>query len=122
MTVKIVAFGGGVDSTALLVGLVRRGIRPDAVLLADTGGEKQETYDFIPVMWAWLESKGSPPVTVVKNVVKDFKHWPPYDTLETNCLTNGTLPSVAFGFQMHSCALKWKAAPQHRWVKQFAPA
>jgi hypothetical protein len=122
MVVKVVAYGGGVDSSAMLVGLVRRGIRPDAILLADTGGERQETYDYIPIMSAYLKSKGFPEVTVVRNVVKDFKHWPPYATLEENCLTNGTLPSVAFGFQMHSCALKWKAAPQHRWLKQFPPA
>src|SRR5437588_11939855 len=118
----VVAYGCGVDSTAMLVGMHRRGPRPDAVLFADTGGEKQETYAFLPVVDGWLRDHGFPAVTVVRNVVKDFKHWPPYHTLEENCLTNGTLPSVAFGFQMHSCALKWKAAPQHRWLKAFPPA
>jgi len=122
MVCKIVSYGLGVDSTALLVGLVRRGIRPDAVLFADTGGEKDETYAFLPVMQAYLADAGFPEVTVVRYEVKDFKNWPPYRTLEENCLTNGTLPSVAFGWQMHACALKWKAAPQHRWLKGFAPA
>jgi hypothetical protein len=118
----VVAYGAGVDSTAMIVGLQQRGIRPDAVLFADTGGEKQETYEFLPIMDAWLRDHRFPTITVVKNVVKDFKHWPPYQTLEENCLTNGTLPSVAFGFQMKSCSLKWKAAPQHRWMKSFQPA
>jgi hypothetical protein len=115
----VVAYGAGVDSTAMLVGLWQRGIRPDAVLFADTGGEKEQTYDFLPIMDAWLRGHGFPTITVVKNVVKDFKNWPPYHTLEENCLTNGTLPSVAFGFQMKSCSLKWKAAPQHKWMKNF---
>lgn len=118
----VVAYGTGVDSTAMLIGLWQRGIRPDAVLFADTGGERDQTYDFLPIMDGWLRDHGLPTVTVVKNVVKDFKNWPPYHTLEENCLTNGTLPSVAFGFQMKSCSLKWKAAPQHRWMKTFQPA
>jgi hypothetical protein len=121
-TVLVVAYGMGVDSTAMLIGLAERGIRPAAILFADTGGEKPATYAFRPVFDAWLAAHNMPPITVVKNVVKDFKHYPPYHTLEENCLTNGTLPSVAFGFQMHSCSLKWKAAPQHKWLKAFPPA
>jgi len=35
----VVSYGGGVNSTAVLVGMVERGIRPDAILFADTGGE-----------------------------------------------------------------------------------
>src|SRR5215471_17622806 len=99
----VVAYGAGVDSTALLVGLWRRGITPHAILFANTGGEKDETYAYLDVMNAWLRDVGFPTITVVRNVVQDFKHWPPYHTLEENCLTNGTLPSVAFGFQMKSC-------------------
>jgi hypothetical protein len=118
----VVAYGAGVDSTAMLIGLRQRDVRPDAILFGDTGGEKEETYAFLPVMDGWLRDQDFPTVTVVKNVVKDFKHWPPYHTLEENCLTNGTLPSVAFGFQMKSCSLKWKAAPQHKFLKNFKPA
>src|SRR5690606_23360538 len=46
--------------------------------------------------------------------------WPPYHTLGENCLTNGTLPSLAFGFK--SCSLKWKVAPQNAYVDRWAPA
>lgn len=35
----VVSYGAGVDSTALLVEFVRRQIRPDYILFADTGGE-----------------------------------------------------------------------------------
>jgi hypothetical protein len=118
----VVAYGAGVDSTAMLVGLVQRGLRPAAITFADTGGEKDETYEFIPIMNAFLLRNSFPAITIVRNVVSDFKNWPPYHTLEENCLTNGTLPSVAFGFQMKSCSLKWKAAPQHKWMRTFEPA
>ncbi|QDU97641.1 hypothetical protein Pla8534_54920 [Lignipirellula cremea] len=40
----VVAYGLGVDSTAMLIGLQRRGVRPDLILFANTGGEKPETY------------------------------------------------------------------------------
>jgi hypothetical protein len=111
-----VAYGAGVDSTALLVGFVRRGIRPAYILFADTGGEKAETLAFLPVMEEYLRQVGFPGITVVRYVTRDFKHWPPYHTLEENCLTNGTLPSLAFGFK--SCSQKWKIAPQHTYLKQ----
>lgn len=119
-TPLVVADGLGVDSWALLIGLKRRGERPDLILFADTGNEKQETYDCIPWMQAWLLSVGFPPIVIVRNTVKDFKHWPPYRGLGENCLTNGTLPSLAFGFK--SCSQKWKVTPQNKYCNQWQPA
>ncbi len=116
----VLAYGMGVDSTAVIVGFVERGIRPDAILFADTGSEKPSTYAFLPIINAYLREHDFPEVTVVRNVVKNFKNWPEYHTLEENCLTNGTLPSEAFGFG--SCSMKWKQAPQHAWAKAWEPA
>src|SRR5580658_8213180 len=62
----VVCYGAGRDSTALLVGLWQRGIRPDLILFADVGAERQATYDFIPVMNRWLKSVGFPEITVVR--------------------------------------------------------
>jgi hypothetical protein len=116
----VVAYGMGVDSTAVIVGLVARGIRPDLILFANVGGEKQVTYDYLPVINAYLRANNFPEVTEVAYVPKNFKHWPPYFSLEENCLTNGTLPSKAFGFG--SCSMKWKAQPQDKYLKTWAPA
>lgn len=117
----VVAYGGGVDSTAMIVGMQARGIRPDAILFADVGAEKEETYAFIKDhMNPWLASVGFPQVVTVRYQAQNFKHYPPYRTLEENCLTNGTLPSEAFGFG--SCSQKWKATPQKKWLQQWAPA
>src|SRR6185369_6230228 len=63
----VVAYGVGVDSTGLLVGLKARGIRPDLILTSDTGDEKPETYAYLPIIGAWLEKAGFPPITIVKN-------------------------------------------------------
>lgn len=116
----IVAYGLGVDSTAALIEMHTRDIRPDAILFADTGDEKQETYNYLPIINAWLKSVGFPQVTVVRYQPVNFKNWPPYATLGENCLTNGTLPSLAFGFK--SCSLKWKVVPQNKWAETWPMA
>lgn len=116
----VVGNGRGVDSMAMIIGLKQRGIRPDRILFADTGGEKEETYLYAAIQAIYLEKVGFPQVVTVAYSPTDFKHWPPYYTLEENCLTNGTLPSLAFGFG--SCSQKWKAAPQERDMKAWQPA
>lgn len=115
----VVAYGMGVDSTAMLIGMKQRGIRPDLILFADTGGEKPETYDYLPVMQRWLRKVGFPSIEIVRYVPKWTKHGP-YTTLEENCLVNKTLPSLAFGRK--SCSLKWKRAPQDKRVDWWPPA
>lgn len=116
----VVAYGMGVDSTAALIELSRRAVLPDAILFADTGNEKDETYAYLPIIQSWLREKGFPPVTVVRYEPKKFKNYPPYSTLGENCLTNGTLPSLAFGFK--SCSIKWKIAPQNSWTNKWPMA
>lgn len=117
----IVSYGMGVDSTAVLVGLAERGVRPDAILFADTGSEKPVTYEYgRSVMPEWLERVGFPQITWVRYQPQNFKNWPPYHSLEENCLTNSTLPSLAFGFK--SCSQKWKIAPQNKWTAAWMPA
>jgi hypothetical protein len=56
-----VAYGMGVDSTSMLVGMKARGTTPDMILFADTGDEKPETYAYFEVMQAWLEKVPADP-------------------------------------------------------------
>jgi hypothetical protein len=99
----VVAYGLGADSTAMLVKFVRRGIHPGLILFADTGGEKPETYAYLPVIQRYLASVGFPAVITL--------HYEPtravYRTLEEQCLHTGTLPSLAYGGK--SCSLKYKS-------------
>jgi hypothetical protein len=112
----VVSFGGGVDSTAMLIEMHTRGIRPDLILFADTGAEKSATYDHIKAFSAWCEGVGFPAVTVVRYSPPIA----PYNDLEGNCTSNETLPSLAFG--MKSCSLKWKVKPQHQFIEAWGPA
>ncbi|WP_298674050.1 hypothetical protein [uncultured Sphingomonas sp.] len=115
----VLAYGIGVDSTALLIELEARGEAPDLVLSADPGAEKPETYEYQAMIAAWMRARGIP-YEVVRYVPRRFKHWPPYYSILANVLTNATLPSISLG--RHSCSLKWKVAPQDAFLKQWAPA
>ncbi len=112
----VVAYGIGVDSTAMLVAMHKRGVRPDLILFADVGGEKNETYAFLPIMNMWLERVGFPQITTVRYEPKRA----PYNTLEEKCLSNFTLPSLAFG--KHSCSIVFKAGPQDKYLQTWQPA
>lgn len=114
----LAAWGGGVNSTAMIIELVARGEPPDAALLAEMP-ERPETLEYIPMFRRWMDEHGVPNETV-RYTPKRFKHWPPYFDLLENLLTNGTLPSISFG--RHSCSQKWKIAPQDRWTEQWPPA
>lgn len=109
----VVSYGGGVNSTALLIGLAERGVRPDLILFADTGGERPDTYGYVRLFSAWLEGRGQEPVTEVRY---DSRH----GTLEQECVNNETLPSLAYGFK--GCSVKWKRQPMDKFVVSWQPA
>jgi hypothetical protein len=108
----VVSWGGGVNSTAMLIGMMERGIRPNWILFADTGGEKPETYEFRTRLGSWLFKAGFPPIATVYNDGM-------YGQLETECLEKHTLPSIAFGFK--SCSDKYKRRPQEKALRLYFP-
>ena len=115
----VLAYGIGVDSTALLIELHARGQTPDLVLTADTGNEKPATYAYLDVIGPWMRDRGIAH-EIVSYVPKRFKHWPPYYGILEMCLTNATLPSKSLGGS--SCSLKYKKAPQDAFLKTWQPA
>lgn len=116
----VVNFGAGVDSTAILVGLVRlhrlgySAARPDLVLFADTGNELAETYEHVETFSAWLVAQGFPAVTRVSRP-DNIRTKANYATIVENCLANETLPSEAFN--LGSCSMKWKHEPMDAFLR-----
>jgi len=113
----VVSYGGGINSAAMLVGLLEHGERPDAILFADTGGEKPHTYRHLhAVMQPWCARVGFPEITIVTGSqprqIED-------GSLEGECRRLGALPSRVMGFGM--CSDKWKIDPQEKWLKASMP-
>ena len=113
--INIVSYGGGANSTALLVGLHQHRIPVDLILFADTGGEHPHTYAYLDIMDRWLKDHGMPEITRVYKTTKDGRRL----TLEDECLKSGTLPSIAYGFKR--CSLKHKIGPQEKFCNNYPP-
>lgn len=114
---RVLAFGGGTDSTAILCGWVERDLQKaepiDLILFADTGGEKPHTYDHIERMQKWLRGTALPLITVIAKGGNDR-------TLEEDCLAAESLPSVAYGFK--TCSQKFKVEPQEKYMNSVRAA
>lgn len=107
--ILVVAWGGGVNSTAILAGYRERGILPDCILFADTGGEKPETYTYLEAMQQWAARAGFPEIVTVRNDGL-------YGTLENECLSKHTMPAIVFGWK--TCSEKYKIRPQKKYLKE----
>lgn len=106
---NIVSFGGGTNSTAMIIEMYKRHIPIDLILFADTGGERPETYSFIKLFNQWLMDHNMPSITPVEYFTRKGERL----TLEDECLRSKTLPSMAYGYK--KCSLKHKIATQHKY-------
>lgn len=112
----VVQFGAGEDSTALLVGLQQRGNRPDAIVFADTGGERGRTYAHLEAVDRWCADVGFPAIVRVRYTMLDGSQ----PSLEQQCVERRVLPSIAYGRK--ACSHKFKTYPSQQWLKGWAPA
>jgi hypothetical protein len=105
-----VNYGGGTDSTGMLIAAYYRGIRPDIIVFADTGSEMPHTYAFLPIFDAWLKAHGMPGITVVRWIREDGT----FEALHDWCERFSALPSRAYG--KSGCTGKWKQWPLNCYI------
>lgn len=111
-SMNIVPYGGGVNSTAMIIELINTGVKLDFIIFSDTGGEQELTYKFIQKFSKWIESKGQPPIIIVKHAKKDGE----IETLEQELIRRKCLPPIAYGFK--SCSEKYKIRPLNKFLKE----
>ena len=116
MSLHVMAYGGGVNSTAMLILLKRQGVHLDLILFADTGGERPETYAYVEAMSRWCEANGFPGIVTVRKAGRRYFG----ETLEEECFRRAVLPSVAYGFK--TCSQKFKAQPQDMYCNRWEAA
>lgn len=112
---NVVSFGGGTNSTAMIIGMYLHKIPIDLILFADPGAEQPHTYEFIQTFNVWLEKHGLPTITPVFYTDKAGNRM----TLEEECLRSHALPSIAYGFK--KCSLKHKNGTQEKFCNNYPP-
>ncbi len=118
---KVVAYGGGVNSVAVLIQLQRLGVIPTAIVMADPGHEWPETLAHRDqVVRPWCASVGFPDIVVVtrQDELRYRTGGKNYETLGGLCERTASLPSIAYGLK--KCSFNYKAAPQRWWVERQA--
>lgn len=110
----VVSFGGGLNSTALLVEWAMRDwVPPHRILFADTGGERPQTYEHVQRFSEWLQLHGFPAIEITRKGGR-------VETLEEYALRTQMLPSMAYGRK--SCSHKFKIEPQERDINRWPTA
>jgi hypothetical protein len=108
----IIAYGGGLNSTAMLVGLRQRDIKPDLILFADTGAERPETYAHVHQISAITQLWWGLEIEVVRSTYKGET-----EGLDDECVRKSILPSLAYGVK--ACSMKHKINPQQKQIRQW---
>jgi len=102
----ILSYGGGVNSTALIVFLVKNKFPLDYVVFSDTGDEMPGTYEYLEVMKKYL-SRRNIPFEIVKNRKKV--------SLSDKCLSRKVIPSQVWRW----CTRDFKVLPIHRFYRKL---
>lgn len=90
---NVVGYGGGTDSTAMLIGLWRHHVPVDLILFADPGAEQPHTYAYLDTMSRWLENHGMPAITRVWYTEKNGQRL----TLEQEASAQERCPPLLMG-------------------------
>jgi len=102
----IVSYGGGINSTALVVFLVKNKFPLDCVVFSDTGDEMPETYDYLVVMEKYLKRRKIP-FEIVQNRKKE--------ALSDKCLRREVIPSQVWRW----CTRDFKVVPIHAFYRKL---
>lgn len=102
----ILSFGGGVNSVALMILLVREASPLDEVVFSDTGSELPETYQYLDTTRDFLGRHGIPFTVVSKTSGVSL-----YDT----CWQRRVIPSAVWRWSTRD----FKVTPIHRYYRSF---
>lgn len=111
----VIAYGGGINSTAMLCGFRERDIKPDLILFADTKGEFERTYRHKDEMSALCQLWWGIEIQTVQKLYEGE-----HEGLEAECRRKNILPSLAYGNK--ACSVKHKIEPQTKALKAWMDA
>lgn len=113
---KLISYGGGVNSTALAILLLQKGLRYP-VVFSDLGSEMPETIEFIRIFKKWLIENYNIKMTVL-NPKTTPEYFDPrlrkYSSIESYCISQGIVPFR----KARWCTKDWKIKPILRWAEK----
>ena len=101
----ILSYGGGVNTTALMIYLIKKRLPLDEAVFADTGGELPETYRNVDLARSYLAKHGIPLRIVKSN----------NGTLLETCERRRVIPSQLWRWSTRD----YKVRPIHRYYKSL---
>ena len=102
----VVSYGGGINSTAMIIFLINNKYPLDYVVFSDTGDEMPETYEYLKVMKKYLNKKKIPfEIVRVRNNT----------SLSDRCLKRKVVPSQIWRW----CTRDMKVTPIHAFYRKL---
>lgn len=111
----VVAYGGGLNSLAMLCGFRQLEIGPAMIQMADTGGEHPATLAHLDYISKKCREWWGIEIAIVRKTYQGE-----FEGLEKNCIRKKMLPSLAYGKK--TCSQKYKVQPQTQRLKKWMTA
>ncbi len=102
----VVSYGGGVNSTAMIVHIIKHNLPLDYVVFSDTGDEMPETYEYLKTMNKYLKRRNIP-LKIVKVRNKT--------SLSERCIKRKVIPSQIWRW----CTRDMKVRPIHAFYRKL---
>lgn len=102
----IVSYGGGINSTAMIIYLIKNKFPLDYVVFSDTGDEMPETYDYLEIMEKYLKKK-----KILFKIVKVRNN----TSLSDRCIKRKVIPSQIWRW----CTRDMKVTPIHAFYRKL---
>ncbi|MEO5361879.1 MAG: phosphoadenosine phosphosulfate reductase family protein [Nitrospirota bacterium] len=103
---KVVSYGGGVNSTAMVIYLINRGDVPDMIVFVDTGAELPETLDYVDYFSAYLKQKVGIEIVITRRNSEGLYNY---------CLRKRIMPIMKYRW----CTSDWKVIPFDKYISQY---
>jgi len=102
--INIISYGGGQNSTAMIIKMYNQGMQIDEIIFSDVGNEMPETYEFLKEFKKWCK-KNKLKLTIIKSKLGKLKDY---------YKSKNMIPYRMF----RHCTDKFKIVPMNDYIKK----
>lgn len=112
--IKVLSFGGGIQTTALAIMVTQGRVQTDVIVMADPGSESAGTYRYLEMFVPWLRKRGRE-LAVVK-----AKAGPLYEYVMDRSAVIPVRVGKDEAIGHRQCTRQWKITPVYEYAKSIA--